>query len=271
MANANGIRAEYLTFGDSIRGYLARPEGAGSFPTVVLLHERYGLFQHTLDLAEKFAREGYLCLAPDLYSRVRDQTDLLAGKVSIPVPDPQVRADLDTALAYAQDLPAVDETRLAVMGVCMTGRYPLVVGAYRDDLAALVVVYGGAANKEWQVTEFYPEPLATLVHRLSAPVLGIFGERDHVIPVPDVLRLRNHLEQANNDFDISIYPNMPHGWLNDRMPGRYREKEAEVAWRQILGFLGRAFRGEFMAERVQWRFESNISRDYDPSKNVRLE
>lgn len=268
-ASSTSCQSAHVTFGESLRGYLAQPAGLGPFPAVVLLHERYGLFQHTLDLAEKFAVEGYVCLAPDLYSRIQDQTELLAGEVRIPVHDDQVRQDLDAAIAYLRDLPEVDVSRMALMGVCMSGRYPITVGAYRKDLRALVVFYGGAAPKEWDAGEYFPEPLADLFPRIGAPVLGVFGERDHVVPVESVLRLRDVLEGANKSYEITIYADMPHGWLNDRMPARYRADGAR-AWRQLMDFLGRAFEGAYSAERVQWQFESSISAGYDPSKNVRL-
>jgi carboxymethylenebutenolidase len=261
----------YVTFGESIRGYLAEPEQAGPHPTVVLLHERYGLFQHTLDLAEKFAQAGYVCLAPDLYSRVKDQTRLLAGEVHIPLHDTQVRQDIDAGYDYLKALPVVDQSRLVLMGVCLTGRYPITIGAYRDDLRALVVFYGGAGEKEWPASEHFPEPLADLFPRINAPVLGIFGERDHVIPVPFVHEFRNQLEKSNKSYEITIYPDMPHGWLNDRMPGRYRAEGAAAAWVQLMKFLDCVFSGGFPADRVRWKFEGDIAADYDPGKNVRLE
>jgi carboxymethylenebutenolidase len=263
--------SENVSYGEGLRAYLAEPETGGPHPTVVLLHERYGLFQHTLDLADKFARAGYVCLAPDLYSRVEDQTELLKGNVSIPLHDWQVRDDLAAAYTFLKERRSVDPTRLALMGVCLTGRFAVTVGAYRTDLKALVNLYCGAGEKEWGPNEYMPERMEDLFARISAPILGIFGERDHVIPIPYVLRWRNGLEQANKAYEISLYPDMPHGWLNDRMPGRYRAEGAERAWNQTLDFLQRSFAGAFNPRRVVWRFDSDIAVDYDPNKNVRLE
>jgi carboxymethylenebutenolidase len=87
-----------------------------------------------------------------------------------------VGEDVDACLAYLSGLPSVDAARLGIMGVCLTGRYPITVGAHRDDLRALVVFYGGAQEREWEVNEHQPEAYADLFPRLSAPVLGVFGE-----------------------------------------------------------------------------------------------
>lgn len=271
MTASASVHTEYVMCGGTVRSFLARPQQAGSYPAVVLLHERYGLFQHTLDLAVRFALEGYVCLAPDLYWRVEDQTALLAGDISIPLPDPQVGEDVDACLAYLSGLPSVDAARLGVVGVCLTGRYPITVGAHRDDLRALVVFYGGAQEREWEVNEVYPEPLEELCKRIRAPVLGVFGEKDHVIPVDCVRRFRDALEAANKTYEITIYRDMPHGWLNDQMPGRYRPGGAAAAWQQLMSFLDRAFGDGYPADQVQWRFESDISTAYDPSRNVRFE
>ena len=270
LTPTDSIRTEFVSVRGEIRSYLAQPDRPGPHPVVVLLHERYGLFQHTLDLAERFAREGYVCLAPDLYWRIKDQSALLAGEVTIPLPDPQVRDDLSVVYDYLDGLPSVDATRKALMGVCLTGRYAITVGAYRQDLKALVNFYGGAGPKEWPTTEHFPEPLEALFPRISAPVLGVFGEKDHVIPIPYVRQFRDCLERANKSYEITVYADMPHGWLNDRMPGRYRAEGAAAAWQQLMRFLARALSGGYPADRVQWQFGSDISTGYDPSKNVRL-
>ncbi len=74
-----------------------------------------------------------------------------------------------------------------------------------------------------------------------------------------------------DSYEFTLFRDMPHGWLNSTMPGRYREKEAAEAWRLIVGFLGRVFSGEFPPDRARWQFQSDIAASYDFSKNVRLE
>jgi carboxymethylenebutenolidase len=115
-----------------------------------------------------------------------------------------------------------------------------------------------------------PEPYDAILARLTAPVLGVWGEKDHVITVEEVCRLRHTLEAQRKSYEFRLFRDMPHGWLNDTMPGRYRQAEAEAAWQLIGDFLSRVFRGEFPRDRVFWRFESDISVAYDPSTHVRL-
>jgi carboxymethylenebutenolidase len=164
----------------------------------------------------------------------------------------------------------VDPSKIAAMGVCQSGAYPLLLNSVRPEIAANVVVYGGATARDWQVTELRPEPYADILARITAPVLGIWGEADFLISVDDVRKLRDTLEAKGKSYEFLLFSDMPHGWLNDTMPGRYRHAEAEAAWGVIVDFLVRVFRGELPRDRVTARFESNISAAYDFSKNVRL-
>jgi carboxymethylenebutenolidase len=122
----------------------------------------------------------------------------------------------------------------------------------------------------WEISERRPEPYDDILARITAPVLGIWGEADHVVSVDGMLRLRNALEKHRKTYEFKLWRDMPHGWLNDTMPGRYRPCEAEEAWALIIDFLGRAFAGAFPRDRVTWRFASDIAVDYDFSKMVRL-
>jgi carboxymethylenebutenolidase len=268
-----GATTSWINFGDRVKGFLALPErGTGPFPAVVLAHERYGLVQHTLDLAAKFAAHGYVALAPDMYSRWDGDIEALnRGDISVPIHDDEIRVCMGASLDYLLDQTQVDSQRVAAMGVCMSGEYPLVLNSVRPEVCANIVVYGGAQPPIWQVApDRRAEPYEEILARITAPVLGIWGEKDQVVSVDDVLRLRNALEAHRKNYEFTLYRDMPHGWLNSTMPGRYREREAEQAWQQILDFMQRVHAGAFPADRVAWHFESNIATTYDFSKNVRL-
>src|SRR5262245_31028989 len=125
--------------------FLAVPASDGPLPAVVLMHERYGLVPHTRDLAQRFARDGLVCIAPDFFHKHPDQDALHRGDVGYDMTDPEAVDYLNAAIAELAALSSVDQAKIAVMGVCQTGRHPLVLAAQRPIAAALI--WYGAASK----------------------------------------------------------------------------------------------------------------------------
>jgi carboxymethylenebutenolidase len=247
--------------------FLARPDAPGPYPTIILLHERYGLVQHTRDLAVRFAAEGQVALAPNLYFRAPNQEAVARGEETVQVSDEQVTQDTGACIDYLKGVQPADTRRLAVMGVCATGRHPLVVAAARPEISACVVFYGAAYRREWVPND----TLSDYIRRSKAPVLGVFGELDNLIAVEDVRRLRDVLEEAGRSYQIRLFPDAPHGWLNDTMPGRFRPRLAAEAWSMIHAFLADVFERGWPNGRVRWEFASDSAPDYDFSRNKRLE
>src|SRR5712692_2236602 len=141
-----------IEFAQGLNGHLFQPSGAAGTGAVVLLHERYGLVQHTIDLAEKMAGDGYVALAPDLFSRWQgDRQALARGDIRVVLPDEEVASVVDAGIDFLKSQPRVRPDRIAVLGVCQSGRYPIVVGSRRRDLAAVVVFYGAAQDSDWEL------------------------------------------------------------------------------------------------------------------------
>ena len=244
--------------------YVPRATPAGA---IVVLHERYGLVKHTLDLAQRFAEDGYVALAPDLFSRWQgDREALKRGEVRVTLPDDEVAAVVDRAVEHLKR----SAKHIALMGVCQSGRYPIVVGSRRSDLDACVVFYGASQKRDWDASDVQPRSMAEMLPKLSAPSLFVFAERDHTISLDNVRRVRDALEAARRSYRMKIFAGMPHGFLNDTMPGRYRAKEAAEAWQVLLTFLKEVFSGQWRGS-VRWEFEGTSAADYDFSKNMRLE
>ena len=255
-----------------INGLLGRPGGAGRRPAVIHLHERYGIVQHTADLAQKLVGAGYVTVVPDLFWRFTgDRQALARGDSRVELVDEEVLQDVDSIVAYLRTMPGVDSGRIAMLGVCQTGRQPILISAYRDYLAASVVMYGAIYTADWQSHPLRPEPINTLLEKVSCPVQGIFGELDNLVPLDNVLRMGNVLARAKKSFDIRVYADAPHGFLNDTMPGRYRAAQTQAAWGQILLFLDVVLNKGWNKERVIWHLESDTSVHYDFTKNRRWE
>jgi carboxymethylenebutenolidase len=267
-----GIQSSTIRFGGGISAVRALPRAKGRRPAVILLHERYGIDQHTKDLTVKLARAGFVGFAPDLFSRFTgDRKALQKGDVRVELRDDEVLEDLNAAIGYLQRQSTVNGSRMGIVGVCQTGRQALLLGAHRDGLSASVVLYGAVGGKEWLTNEMRPTPVADLITRCACPVLGVFGEADHIISIDDVLKFRACLEQANKTYHVRIYRDAPHGWLNDTMPGRYRKEAAKDAWSLVLSFLQKSFNRGWDQSHVVWNFESDFSTAYDFTKNVRME
>src|SRR5918992_397470 len=230
-----GIAPMTVRFGAGITAVRALPKVKGKRPGVIILHERYGIDQHTKDLTAKLAQAGFVGLAPDLFHRFNgDRKAVLRGEQRVDLTDDGALEDLNAAVDYLKRSPEVDGTGIGIIGVCQTGRQPLLLAAKRNDIAGAVVLYGAIGGKEWLSNELRPTPVEELLAQVSCPILGIFGETDHIISVDDVTRFRTTLEKARKDYQIRIYRDAPHGWLNDTMPGRYRKESAQDAWNLMM-------------------------------------
>jgi len=269
---STGSTPTMIKFGGGIGAARALPKAKGKRPAVIILHERYGIDQHTKDLTVKLAQAGFVGLAPDLFHRFTgDRKAVLSGAQRVDLTDDGALEDLNAAVEYLKRLKQVDETRIGIIGVCQTGRQPILLAANRNDIAGAVVLYGAIGGKEWMGNNLRPTPIEDLVAQVTCPVLGIFGEADHIISIDDVMRLRNGFEKAKKNCHIRIYSDAPHGWLNDTMPGRYRKDAAKDAWNLMMTFLKKCFAGGWNKDRIVCKYESDYSRKYNFTKNVRLE
>jgi len=226
--------------GVEIAAHLCRPNGRGPFPAVIVIHEVFGLVDHIRDIACRFARAGYVGIAPDLFSREGgpgEMPDVAAiMKVIENLPDRRVLADLDAAVDYLKSLDFVRGDRIGVIGFCMGGAYSLLFAGHSKELAAAVVFYGRIFYPK--ITENKPTSPIELVPSVRSPILGIFGEADRGIPVSDVRKLEERLKAEGKTFEIKIYPDAPHAFFNDTRPS-YRPEAARDAWERTLRFFKR--------------------------------
>jgi len=247
-----------------MNAFLGTPAGVGKKPVVIHLHERYGIVEHTTDLGQKFVDAGYVTVVPDFFSRFTGDRDALArGDDRCELSDEEVLLDLDAVIAHLETLPEADMSKIAMSGVCQTGRQPILAAAKRDFFSAAVVLYGAVYDADWKSHPLRPDPIDKLMQEISCPLTAVFGELDNLIHRDNIVRMFSVLAEAKKSFDIRIYADAPHGFLNDTMPGRFRAAQAEAAWNQITSFLGSAFAGEWKTDRAIWRFDADTAVNYD--------
>lgn len=255
------VVTEDLALATGANAFLARPDGPGRHPAIILLHERYGIVRHTRDLAIRLAADGHVALAPNLYFRAPDPGAVERGEVRAVVSDEEVAQDIGAAIDYLKQSEVADTTHLAVWGACASGRYPLVASAARQEVAACVIFYGAAYQRDWE-----PDTVTDFVGRSSAPILLVYGELDHLNPRENIYRVRGALEAARRSYQIRIFPDAQHAFLDDTMPNRYERPLAEGAWSLLMGFLARVRAGGYPPDRVRWTFEADYDPDYDSAK-----
>jgi carboxymethylenebutenolidase len=212
--------------GDPVAAYLARPQGEGPFPAVIMLHEFWGLRPELLGKADALAEEGYLVVAPDMYRGQSTGWLPRAIYLALTVPDDQVLADLDPVFQWLQEQQDVDPNRIVVMGFCYGGGRALQYSLRNDELAATGVFYGDLES----------DP--AILRRLPGPVLGIFGAEDRAPSPEEVAHFEVGLTAAGIDHEVTIYEGVGHAFVTDIESIRQGGAQGE-AWAQFVSWLDR--------------------------------
>lgn len=219
--------------------YRAMPAQGTNFPVVLVVQEIFGVHEHIRDLCRRFAKLGYLAVSAELFARQGDVSKIadwkrIFSEVVSKVPDAQVMADLDSAVAWAGQSSQGDTKRVAITGFCWGGRITWLYAAHNPKLAAGVAWYGRLTGERTPLQPKYPVDVAA---QLKVPVLGLYGGQDQGIPLADVEQMRAALAAAvDTRSKIVVFPDAPHAFLADYRPG-YRPKEAADAWAQCLAWF----------------------------------
>lgn len=216
--------------------FVAAPKGAGPFPAVVVLHEAFGLNDDMRRIARRFAAEGYVAAAPDLYAH--GAKAICMARMLARGPDSgagaRAMADIDACAARLEARPDVDAERLAVIGFCMGGGFALAC-ATKGRVKAAAVSYG-AVPKERSALEGV------------CPVVAQYGALDRSF-AKQALRLVEHLSALGVAHDVKVYEGVGHSFMSyDNAPAwllklpspmhvGYDEAAAEDAWARILAFF----------------------------------
>ncbi len=219
---------QYPSGNVTMRAFVVAPNTKEKRPAIIVIQEWWGLTGHIKDIAKRYAAEGYVAIAPDLYSRLGHAltTDAgEAGKLMNTLKQEDGLNDLNATVNYLKSVPEVDAKRIGVTGFCMGGSYALMLPCVNADIKAAVPFYG-------QV----PNPDAPL-QKLAAPVLYIYGEDDGWITKADVQRLAAALKKYNRPGEIKTYSGAPHAFFRDTDPSVYRPEAAKDAWARTKAFF----------------------------------
>jgi len=230
-----------------IAGWLALPDGPGPFPAVLVAHELNGFRPSMVNAARRLAAAGFAALAIDLYAplggapKLRQTEEIMAWIRQLD--DDRQVIDMGRCLDWLMARPEVDAARVALLGYSAGGRYGLVLAGRRADLAAIVNCY----SRMWpgippDITHILAS--ADFVDRVRCPFLGIFGGKDHMLPLDMVDRFDKHLTTHDVRHEFHILPEADHFFMNESFGKYYREADSETAWRFILEFLRNELRVE---------------------------
>ena len=219
--------------------YFARPDGAGPFPTVLVIEEIFGVHEYIKDTCRRLAKVGYLAVAPELYARIGDlskMTDVNAiiRDVISKTPDDQLLRDLDATATWAA-ANGGDPKRLVVTGFCRGGRDVWLYAAHNPALKAAVAWYGPVGGTP---SSIQPRNAADVATELKAPLLGLYGGQDAGIPVAEVQAAAAKAASAGKTVQIHVFDDAPHGFHADYRPS-YRKADAEAGWQEMLQWFSK--------------------------------
>ncbi len=226
------------TSSGEIPGYRAMPATGSSFPIVLVVQEIFGVHEHIQDVCRRFAKLGYCAIAPEMFFRQGDVSQLtdvqqIIGTVVSKVPDAQVMSDLDATIAWAAASSKGDNSKIGITGFCWGGRITWLYAAHNPSVKAGVAWYGRLVGES---TELNPRHPIDIAPTLTVPVLGLYGGNDTGIPNDTVARMQQALATGSSGSDILLYPATPHAFYADYRPS-YRKLEAENGWRRLQAWF----------------------------------
>jgi carboxymethylenebutenolidase len=225
--------------GVSVPIYRAQPKGKTNLPVVLVVSEIFGLHEHIKDVARRFAKQGYLAIAPDLFVRqgnplVYDNVPNLIKEVVSKVPDEQVFHDLDACVLWAAKNGG-NTAKLAIVGFCWGGRIVWLYAAHNPKVKAGVAWYGRLVGDS-EPSNLNPQNPIDIAATLRTPVLGLYGGKDTGIPLASIDKMKEALAKGTSHSEFVIYPNSGHAFHADYRPS-YVAEDAKDSWKRCLDWL----------------------------------
>ncbi|MFB2894514.1 dienelactone hydrolase family protein [Aerosakkonemataceae cyanobacterium BLCC-F50] len=221
-----------------IPAYRAMPATGKDFPTILVIQEIFGVHEHIQDICRRLAKLGYLAIAPEMFARQGDVSQMsdiqeIISKVVSKVPDSQVMSDLDATVKWAAQSSKGNIKELGITGFCWGGRIVWLYSAHNPNVKAGVAWYGRLVSQPTPLTPKNPIDIAA---NLKVPVLGLYGGSDNGIPNDTVEKMRQALKAGSSGSQIVLYPDTPHAFFADYRPS-YRKQQAEDGWKKMLAWF----------------------------------
>ena len=219
-----GEMVQFPFAGGTTGGYLSEPKNGGG-PGVVVIQEWWGLVDHIKDVCDRFAAEGFVALAPDLYHGKTTKSPDEAGKLMMAMRIDEAERVLGAAVDYLSTLDSTTSEKIGAVGFCMGGALALYTATKNPKVGACVVFYGG-----------HPKVKPDLPN-LHAPVLGLYAEKDGFVTPALVRDLERKLRDLGKQIEVNIYKDADHAFFNDTRPEVYNAEAAADAWQRTVEFL----------------------------------
>ncbi|HKR38275.1 MAG TPA: dienelactone hydrolase family protein [Paraburkholderia sp.] len=241
--DSDGLEAGEIGFqsgGTLIPAYRAQPRGKTHLPVIIVIHEIFGVHEHIADVCRRFAKLGYLAIAPDFFVRQGDASvyptvQQISENIASKVSDAQVLGDIDAALAWAGENGG-DLKRVGVNGFCWGGVYTWLYAEHNPRIKAAVSWYGRVAGAH---TENSPQNPLDLAGNLQVPVLGMYGLQDNSIPQNTLEQMKAAIAQGpqgGRGSQIVVYDDAGHAFFADYRPS-YRKADAEDGWKRAIAWF----------------------------------
>ena len=225
---ADGKQVSYKSGDETVNAMMYTPSNAkDKLPAIVVIHEWWGLDDWIKDQAQKFADQGYITLAVDLYRGKTAASPDEAHELMRGLPEDRATRDLKAAVTYLKSQKNVDSARIGSIGWCMGGGYSLAAALAEPTLKATVINYGRLITDE--------ESLRSI----NAAILGIFGAKDRGIPVDSVRKFETAMKKLGKNVQIKIYDDAGHAFQNPNNKGGYNKADTEDAWKLQTDFFAR--------------------------------
>lgn len=216
--------------------FVAAPGARGPFPSVIVVHEIFGLNDHIMDICRRFANEGFAAFAPDLFAYAenlpKDRNDLAAMRsVWAAIPDSQFIADLQAVHTYASSGALATPEQIGTIGYCMGGAMAFMFACETPEVAWCADYYGRIFYP--QLTETKTKHPIDYTEGLNCPLLGAFAGKDELITAEHIGKFNERLKASGKRFNISVYENAQHAFFNDQREFYNAEAAADV-WKLTL-------------------------------------